>query len=142
MGADDYVTKPFNPRELVARIHAILRRGTGLSVGSGDAPDYAFDHWILRTGSHTLVGSDGQPVTLTAGEYALLLAFVERPGRTLNRDQLLDLAQGREAGVFDRAIDNSVSRLRRKIETDPTNPALIKTVHGAGYMLAAEVRRL
>ncbi len=143
MGADDYVTKPFNPRELVARIRAILQRGAGLRVASnGDAPAYSFDSWVLRTGPRVLATLEGKEVTLTAGEYALLLALVERPGRTLSRDQLLDLTQGRESGVFDRAIDNTISRLRRKIEADPASPALIKTVHAAGYVLAAEVRRL
>src|SRR5262249_39743424 len=103
---------------------------------------YAFGDWILKTGERELVGADGLAVPLSTGEYNLLLALVERPKLVLTRDPLLDLTQGREAGIFDRAIDNQVSRLRRKIEPDPKDPRYIKTVWGGGYTFAAEVRRL
>ena len=144
MGADDYVPKPFNPRELVARIKAVLRR-----AGAGDArqrepetASYAFGEWLLKAGERILVSGDGVSVPLSTREYSLLLALVTRPRQVLTRDQLLDLTQGREAAAFDRSIDNQVSRLRRKIEPDPKEPVLIKTVWGGGYMLAADVRRL
>lgn len=141
MGADDYVVKPFSPRELIARIKAILRRA---SNGAARTPAtaaslYRFDGWTLDRDSWTLTGGDGIAVPLSTADYRLLLSFVERPRQVLNRDQLLDLTQGREAHPFDRAIDNQVSRLRRKIEADPKNPALIKTVWGGGYMLCADV---
>ncbi len=144
MGADDYVTKPFSPRELAARIRTVLRR-----VGSGgarqhapEADSYGFAGWVLKSGERTLIDREGVSVPLSTGEYNLLLALVTRPRQVLTRDQLLDLTQGREAAAFDRAIDNQVSRLRRKIEPDPKNPAIIKTVWGGGYTLAAEVTRL
>jgi two-component system, OmpR family, response regulator len=144
LGADDYVTKPFSPRELLARIKAVLRRseGGGRAVRAPDAEGYAFGPWVLRTGERELVGSDGVAVPLSTGEYNLLLAFVTHPKRVLSRDQLLDLSQGRELAAFERSIDNHISRLRRKIEEDPSDPKLIKTVWGGGYTLAAEVKRL
>jgi two-component system OmpR family response regulator len=143
IGADDYVAKPFSPRELLARIRAVLRRaGEGGAVHAADAGAYAFDRWILKTGERELVSSDGVDVPLSSSEYALLLAFATHPKRVLTRDQLLDLSKGRELAAFERSIDNHISRLRRKIEEDPAHPRLIKTVWGGGYTLAAEVRRL
>jgi len=143
MGADDYVTKPFSPRELLARIRTVLRR-----AGSAPAPAdaaagqaYEFAGWRLDTARRTLTAPDGVLVTLTAGEYELLLAFVDRPNRVLTRDQLLDITRGRDAAAFDRAVDVQLSRLRRKIEPDPKAPAMIKTVRGGGYVLACDVRK-
>ena len=144
LGADDYVTKPFSPRELLARIKAVLRRATagGNPVHAPDAAGFAFAGWVLRTGDRELVDAEGVTVPLSAGEYNLLHALVTHPRRVLSRDQLLDLAQGRELAAFERSVDNQISRLRRKIEADPSDPKLVKTVWGGGYMLAAEVRRL
>jgi two-component system OmpR family response regulator len=144
MGADDYVVKPFSPRELVARIRVVLRRlaAGGTRQHAPESGSYAFAGWVLKTGERTLVDREGVAVPLSTGEYNLLLALVTRPRQVLTRDQLLDLTQGREANAFDRAIDNQVSRLRRKVEVDAKNPALIKTVWGGGYTLAAEVTRL
>lgn len=144
MGADDYVVKPFSPRELATRVKVVLRR-TGNGATRQHAPEsgsYAFAGWVLKTGERALVDREGVSVPLSTGEYNLLLALVTRPRQVLTRDQLLDLTQGREAAAFDRAIDNQVSRLRRKIEGDPKNPEIIKTVWGGGYTLAAEVTRL
>ena len=143
MGADDYVLKPFNPRELVARMKAVLRR-TGAGAARVRAPEtasYSFGDWLLKAGERTLVDRDGIAVPLSTGEFNLLLTFVLHPRQVLSRDQLLDLTQGREAATFDRSIDNQVSRLRRKIEADPKDPILIKTVWGGGYTLAADVIR-
>ena len=144
MGADDYVVKPFNPRELVARVKTVLRRANnGIArVAAPEAEAYAFGTWVLKSGERTLVDQQGVEVPLSSGEYNLLLALVTHPRQVLTRDRLLDMTQGREAEAFDRAIDNQVSRLRRKVEADPKNPAFIKTVWGGGYTLAAEVRRL
>lgn len=145
IGADDYVTKPFSPRELLARIKAVLRRagaGQGAPVHAPDAEGYGFGTWVLRAGDRELVDQDGVAVPLSTGEYNLLHAFVTHPRRVLTRDQLLDLAQGRELAAFERSVDNQVSRLRRKIEADPSDPKLIKTVWGGGYMFAADVRRI
>ena len=144
MGADDYVLKPFSPRELVARIKVILRRAAagGMRQRAPDAAAYAFGDWVLKAGERALVDRDGVSVPLSTGEFNLLLALVTRPRQVLSRDQLLALTQGREAQAFDRAIDNHVSRLRRKIEPDPKNPTFIKTVWGGGYTLSAEVTRL
>lgn len=143
MGADDYVLKPFSPRELVARIKAIFRRVAtgGIRQHAAEGASYAFDSWVLKTAERTLVDSAGVALPLSTAEYNLMLAFVTRPNQVLSRDQLLDITQGREANAFDRAIDNQISRLRRKIEEDPKNPRLIKTVWGGGYTLAAEVRK-
>lgn len=145
IGADDYVTKPFSPRELLARIKAVLRRAgdaSGSPVRAPDADSYVFGPWLLKTGERELLGRDGVATPLSTGEFNLLSAFVTHPRRVLSRDQLLDLSQGRELEAFERSIDNHISRLRKKIEEDPSEPRLIKTVWGGGYMLAVDVRRL
>ena len=144
IGADDYVVKPFSPRELSARIKAVLRRSNegGRAVHPPTAEAFAFGTWILRTGDRELVGTDGVAAPLSTSEYNLLYAFVTHPRRVLTRDQLLDLTQGRELAAFERSIDNHISRLRRKIEADPAKPQIIKTVWGGGYMLAADVKRI
>jgi len=144
VGADDYVAKPFNPRELLARIRAVMRRaGAAPRSGEGEAPAsvLSFAGWSLDTGGRILTGPDGQPVELTSGEFDLLLALAERPQRVLSREQLLDLTRGRESSPFDRSIDVQVSRLRRKIEPDPARPELIKTVRSGGYMFTPTVER-
>lgn len=142
LGADDYVQKPFNPRELLARIRAILRRtnGEGTALES-DARPIQFAGWTLEPGRRRLLNPEGAEVLLTGGEYELLAALVERPNRILTRDMLMDLLRGRQAGPFDRAIDVAVSRLRRKLEDDGRNPNLIKTVRGGGYVLSTTVER-
>jgi two-component system OmpR family response regulator len=140
MGADDYVPKPFNPRELLARMRAVLRRASIPARGSEPPGNLLrFAGWTLDTGRRQLLSPEGALVTLSTGEYDLLLALVERPQRTLSREQLLDLARGRGPVPFDRSIDVQVSRLRRKIESDPRAPEIITTVRGGGYMFAAPV---
>ncbi|KAA5604331.1 response regulator [Roseospira marina] len=157
LGADDYISKPFNPRELLARVRAVLRRAApaqGLANGSGaedgtppiaprlgEAGRVRFDRWILDLGRRELEGPDGVGVALSSGEFSMLRAFVEHPQRVLTRDQLLDLARGHNAAVTDRSMDTQVSRLRRKIEVDPKDPRLLKTVWGGGYVLAVPVER-
>jgi two-component system OmpR family response regulator len=144
IGADDYLPKPFNPRELLARIRAVLRRAgavTSRGVPDGPGPTLRFAGWRLEPGRRRLVGPDGREAELTGGEFDLLLAFAERPGRVLSRDQLLDLTRGREVVPFDRSIDSQISRLRRKIESDPSRPALIKTVRSGGYVFTPIVER-
>ena len=149
IGADDYVVKPFEPRELVARIRSVLRRaGRGPAVTesvAGEAPPredlFEFDGWRLDPLKRRLTDPEGALVAISSVEFRLLMAFVEHPRQVLDRDRLLDMVQGREAHLFDRAVDNQVSRLRRKIEPDSRNPQLIQTVWGGGYMLAADVRR-
>jgi two-component system OmpR family response regulator len=142
MGADDYLPKPFGSRELIARIKAVLRR-SGDKQPPGDpghrARRYRFDRWVLDTGSRELIGDDGVAIPLSTGEYDLLVTLVERPQRVLNRDQLLDLARGRAANAFDRSIDTQVSRLRKKLERDPSDPKIIKTVWGGGYTFTPTV---
>ncbi|MBT2187085.1 response regulator [Sphingobium nicotianae] len=145
MGADDYVLKPFSPRELVARIKTILRRagggGTTPRETAGGASLYRFEGWTLRADDWTLSGPDEVAIPLSTADFRLLQAFVTHPRQVLSRDQLLDLTQGREAHAFDRSIDNQISRLRRKLEDDARAPSLIKTVWGGGYMFAADVTR-
>lgn len=180
MGADDYVTKPFNPRELLARIKAVLRRhdyakitqpssssnssalGSPASEPLDPAPCFQFEAWVLDLGKRELrhqatrfeqSTSDSVPrsvanplagtlVSLTAGEFDLLLAFVEHPQRVLSRDQLLDYTKGHGAMNFDRSVDVQLSRLRRKIEANPKEPQLIKTVRGGGYLFTPTVTRM
>ena len=144
MGADDYLPKPFGSRELIARIKAVLRRSqeTSSKVDPEQRPkSYQFDRWGLDTGSRALLRDDGVTVPLSTGEYDLLIALVERPQRVLNRDQLLDLARGRSSAGLDRSIDTQVSRLRKKLELDPGDPQIIKTVWGGGYMFTPAVSR-
>jgi two-component system OmpR family response regulator len=143
MGADDYLSKPFGSRELIARIRAVLRRSRMAGTGAAERPAmrYRFDRWTLNTEARELVRDDGVVVPLSSGEYDLLLALVERPQRVLSRDQLLDLARGRAAAALDRSIDTQISRLRKKIEIDPADPKVIQTVWGGGYILAPAVNR-
>jgi two-component system OmpR family response regulator len=141
MGADDYLPKPFNPRELIARIKAVLRRSAGAVPASlGNARSLLrFADWKLDRGYRRLESPTGLVVDLSTGEFDLLVAFAEHPQKVLSRDQLLDLTQGRAEAPFDRSIDMQVSRLRRKIESNPMEPELIKTVRGGGYVFAADV---
>jgi two-component system, OmpR family, response regulator len=142
LGADDYVVKPFNPRELLARIRAILRRvSTSPAAAPATRSIYRFAGWTLNTSHRTLISPDGVLTDLTSGEFDLLLAFAEHPQRVLNRDQLLDLARGRTSQSIDRSVDVQISRLRRKIEPNPLEPSLIKTVRNGGYYFATDVRR-
>lgn len=141
MGADDYLSKPFNPRELLARMKAVLRR---VQLEATSPPGVRrqclrFDGWSLDPGLRQLRSPAGLLVDLSAGELDLLIAFAEHPQRVLSRDQLLDLTHGRIESPFDRSIDMQVSRLRRKVEADPKNPELIKTVRNSGYLFAAQV---
>jgi two-component system OmpR family response regulator len=141
IGADDYVVKPFDPRELVARIRSVLRRATRENTSSADDELLEFDGWQLDPLKRRLTNPEGSVVAISSAEFRLLLALLEHPRQVLDRDRLLDMVQGREAHLFDRAVDNQISRLRRKIESDSRNPQLIQTVWGGGYMLAADVRR-
>ena len=144
VGADDYVTKPFDLRELVARIKAVLRRIVPATPTSASAPAprgarFAFAGWTLDTAARRLDDPQGVEVVLTGGEFDLLAVMLQHPGRVLSRDFLLEQTRGREAAPFDRTIDVQVGRLRRKIEADPERPELIKSVRGAGYVLIAAV---
>jgi two-component system, OmpR family, response regulator len=140
MGADDYLPKPFNPRELIARMKAVLRRSQGAVAPSrGAGKVLGFAGWRLDRGRRRLESPAGLVVDLGAGEFDLLIAFAEHPQKVLTRDQLLDLTHGRAEAPFDRSIDMQVSRLRRKIEADPKEPELIKTVRGGGYVFTAVV---
>ncbi len=141
MGADDYLPKPFHLRELLARVKSVLRR---VQSRTGDDPQPArsrarFAGWNLDLSSRELLSPAGQEVRLTTGEFDLLAAFVNHANQVLSRDRLLDLARNREAGPFDRTIDVQVGRLRRKLEDDPQNPSLIKTVRGSGYIFTPAV---
>lgn len=142
LGADDYVSKPFNPRELLARIRAVLRRGAGGGQDRQfDNRRLRFSGWELDPARRRLLDPEGVEVSLTGGEYDLLMAMLDRANRVLTRDMLLDLLRGRQAGPFDRAIDVAISRLRRKLEDGGRNAQVIKTVRGGGYVLASDVER-
>ncbi len=147
IGADDYIVKPFDPRELVARIRSVLRRSHAVvPVEAHDEPAvkfpvYVFNGWTFDAGARTLYDPAGQEVALSTAEFHLLRALVENANRVLSREQLLDLTQKNDAITFDRSIDSQVSRLRKKLEPDPRQPRLVKTVRGDGYMLAGNVKR-
>ena len=144
MGADDYLPKPFNPRELLARIKSVLRRARD-SDGENTAPPprtLRFAGWTLDLSARNLVGADGVVIALSAGEFRLLQLLAETPNCVFSRDQLMDAMAGRDAGPFDRTIDVMISRLRRRLGDDARDPVLIKTVRSEGYMLAARVERL
>jgi len=143
MGADDYLAKPFNPRELLARIKSILRRAGSLpeNLTAEDVRYFRFANWSLDTQTRQLTSSDGVRVDLSGVEYKLLRRFVEHPNRVLSRDQLLEFTQGREAMPYDRAIDVQIGRLRRKLDDDAREPRLLKTVRNEGYVLAVAVEK-
>ncbi|NJM49800.1 MAG: response regulator [Sphingomonadales bacterium] len=142
IGADDYVVKPFSPRELTARIKIILRRmENGGKAIRGEGESYAFNGWTLKTSEQNLYDPAGVLIPLSSGEYRMLQVLVSRAGQVFSRDQLLDLTRGREGGPFDRAIDNQISRLRRKIEVDPKDPQHIKTIWGGGYRFSSMVQK-
>lgn len=141
IGADDYLTKPFNPRELLARIHAILRRSNRQEVHGGNLAGrkVRFAHLELDHDRHTLTDDAGEVITLTSGELKMLSILLERSRMVLSRDELLELTAGRTAGPLDRTIDNQISRLRRKVEPDVLRPRIIRTVRNGGYCLACDV---
>ncbi len=143
IGADDYVVKPFSPRELVARIKVVLRR---LQAGQlrvhESAENYSFGGWTLKISEQALYDVEGVLISLSSGEFRMLEALIARAGQVLSRDQLLDLTRGREGGPFDRAIDNQISRLRRKIEDDVKDPQHIKTIWGGGYRFSTPVHKV
>ncbi|QGM96828.1 response regulator [Methylocystis parvus] len=143
MGADDYVVKPFNSRELLARIRAVLRRAEPQSQAAGTLPSqsFLFLGWRVNLLSREVVSPSGIKVAMTGAEFDLLHAFCENPNRVLTRDQLINMTHGPTAGPYQRSIDVLISRLRQKLEKDPKNPAMIQTVRSEGYMLSAPVSR-
>ena len=145
IGADDYITKPFEPREILARVRSVLRRGRR-HADAPQQPDsghvvFKFADWSLDVTAQVLAGADGQPVPLTSGEFRLLEALVTRAGRVQSRDQLMDVCYGNDSPAFDRSIDVCVARLRKKLLDNPRNPATIRTVRNGGYIFAARVAR-
>jgi DNA-binding response OmpR family regulator len=141
LGADDYVTKPFELRELLARVRSVLRRSTAAHEQGRDESPFRFSGFLLDPLARTLCDPSGEEVPLTTGEYGLLRVFLDHPNKVLSRDDLMDRIHGRAAGPYDRAIDVQIGRLRRKIEANPAQPELIKSVRGAGYVFASRITR-
>ncbi len=142
IGADDYLAKPFNPRELLARIRAILRRRSSRETPETDLNKiYYFDNWQFDAVHHQLIDPEGSKIEMTSGEAKLLQVLLGATNRVLSRDYLLEQVSDRIAGVFDRSIDNQISRLRKKLERDPRNPTYIKTVRGGGYRFAGNLQK-
>jgi two-component system, OmpR family, response regulator len=143
MGADDYLVKPFNPRELLARIRAILRRlePSGSELNTKDQQILTFSNWTLNLMSREVISPEGTKISMTGGEFDLLYAFCESPNRIISRDQLITMTHGNLTGPYERSIDVLISRLRQKIEKDPKNPIFIKTVRAEGYLFSAQVSR-
>jgi len=141
MGADDYISKPFNPRELLARIKSVLRRTSSVpeSLLQNEATEALFSGWRLNLQQRHLISPDEVVVPLSGGEFRLLKVFIEHAGRVLSRDQLLEFSQGREAQPFDRSIDVLVGRLRKRLKEDPKNPQIIHTLRGEGYRFVPEI---
>lgn len=148
LGADDYITKPFHLREVLARVRAVLRRydlsahqKSAPADGDADRHGFSFDRFHLRPARRELTDTAGKLVDLTTAEFNMLQMFVERPSRVLSRDNIMDLLKGHEWSPMDRSIDSLVARLRKKIEADSDNPRLIKTVRGVGYVFAVDVKK-
>jgi two-component system OmpR family response regulator len=143
LGADDYVVKPFDPRELVARVHTVLRRARGDAVAgdAGAGERISFEGWTLDVSTRQLTTPRQMVVPLSNAEFRLLWTFIERPRRVLNRDQLMDAARGQASTAYDRSIDLLVSRLRQKLDDDPRDPKLLKTIRGEGYLFDARITR-
>jgi two-component system phosphate regulon response regulator OmpR len=144
LGADDYLAKPFDPRELLARLRSVLRRMQASAPARSEAGEargarIPFGHCQLDLGSHQLFDRDGAEIPITTMEFELLKVFAEHPGKALSRDRILTLTKNREWDPYDRSIDIRVARLRRKVEIDPDNPQLIRTVRGVGYMFVSAV---
>jgi two-component system phosphate regulon response regulator OmpR len=138
IGADDYVVKPFDPRELVARIRSVLRRTSSAAADLGEGR-VRFGRCVLDVGSHRFYGDEGVEIPLTNMEYELLMIFARRPNRVLSRDQILNMTQRRDHHPFDRSVDIRIARLRKRIELDPDKPQTIKTIRGVGYMFVPDV---
>ena len=141
IGADDYVCKPFEPRELLARVRSLLRRAAAPALAPPTRHRYRFGGFVLDVDRVSLVAPDGRPMPLSSSEFALLRAFVERPNRVLSRDQLIELTHVNDAHAFDRSVDVQVARLRKKIDIDPSAESMVKTIRNQGYLFSAQVER-